>query len=554
MSLSFEFSSGPTKTNRLNSIDEVLDQLANNTSKLISPKEVRDAFLTSWSNSIFKITYPDSYVNNPYIGIDTNNPSDRDFKHKILLGKRSLSSQDVMNPTLLGTDTDIFFYNTKDDTDPNNDSTKLSILAGDDSNYYTSAPYIESKKTGTEIDLNINNPNGDININSVTGRISVNNVNFPTLSENASDIADGKVLRYIGSYPNGKFEWVIPAVTTTNIGSSGGTTTITGSPVTLNGYNLEFVEDTLVPKTIGGVDIGDNFESGSFNETASGLNDGDDWPMTGVIRKLLYPYVQPEFDISVSNFTLGDIYAEVGVNTNIVVSYDVTIFSYDVEFEINTTGGTIPALVEDGELDDYSIANRPSYTSINPGSNKNGSVSESAERSTRGDVKFKLTVTEIPTVIPVITIQPIPHPTTVYEKEVSIQFVDPIYYGMSIVDINGVVSFTDFVLNDASKLIKPYYNDKYYEVDYGGVISGSPVDGYLYFAYPNNGDFPGAISEIKDHNGFVLHDANSLPLSSFDSSTLSRDTSGSPYSLNYIVYKTKLPTTLDGPSTFKFKF
>jgi hypothetical protein len=149
MSLSFEYSSGLTKTNRLNSIDEVLNQLANNTSKLISPKEVRDAFLTSWSNSIFKITHPDLYSNNPYIGIDTNNPSDRDFKHKILLGKRSNSLSDVMNTNLLDrsiNDTDIFFYNTKEDTDININSTKLSILAGDDSNYYQSAPYIESKK------------------------------------------------------------------------------------------------------------------------------------------------------------------------------------------------------------------------------------------------------------------------------------------------------------------------------------------------------------------------------------------------------------------------
>lgn len=538
MSLSFEYSSGLTKTNRLNSIDEVLNQLANNTSKLISPKEVRDAFLTSWSNSIFKITYPDSYTNNTYIGIDTNNPSDRDFKHKILLGKRSLSGQDVMNPTLLGTDTDIFFYNTKDDTDPNNDSTKLSILAGGDSTYYTSAPYIESKKTGTEIDLNVNNPNGNINLNSVTGRISVNNVNFPTLSENTSDIADGKVLRYVGTYPNGKFEWVIPAVTTTTIGSPGGTTNITGSPVTLNGYNLEFLEDTLVPKTIGGVDIGDNFESGSFNETAPGLNDGDDWPMTEVIRKLLYPYVKPEFNISVNNLTLGssgDIYAEVGVNSNIEISYDVTIFSYDVDYVIDATPPVTPNIVI-GSNNVTSIATNsggPSYFSNNPGSNITNVSSHSVNKLSIGNVEFKLTVTEIGSSNPP------------YDKIASIQFVDPIYYGISPIDIDDSTKFTTFTLT-AGKLIRPYEND--YEVDYDGT-------GYLYFAYPTNTDFTGVVlSEIKDHNGFVLHDVTSLPLSSFViDSTLTRTTS-SPYALNYTVYKTKLPTTLDGPSTFKFKF
>ena len=521
-----------TETTRQESIYTVLNNLPNNTDKLISPRDVRDAFLTSWSNSIFKITHPDLYSNNPYIGIDTNNPSDRDFKHKMLLGKRSNGSLDVMSSTLLGTDTDIFFYNTKSDTDPNIDSTKLSILAGDDSSYYPSAPYIESKKTGTEIDLNIKNPNGNINVNSVTGRISVNNVNFPTLSENTSDIADGKVLRYVGTYPNGKFEWVMPSVTTTTIGSPGGTTNITGSPVTLNGYNLEFIEDTLVPKTIGGVDIGDNFESGSF-----GSAPGQDWPVVEVIRKLLYPYVKPEFNISVNNLTLGssgDIYAEVGVPSNIQISYDVTIFSYDVDYVIDDiTTPTSGIVTGDNNTSSIAInAGGPSYFSNNPGSNITTNTTNTTNKLSIGDVEFKLTVTEIGT-------------GTSYNKVASIEFVDPMYYGISPINIDDSTKFTTFTLT-ANKLIRPYEND--YEVDYDGT-------GYLYFAYPTNLDFTGVVlSEIKDHNGFVLHDATSLPLSSFEDNIINRNTPGDPYQLNYTVYKTKLPTTLDGPSTFKFKF
>ena len=190
-----------TETTRQESIYTVLNNLPNNTAKLISPRDVRNAFLTSWSNSIFKITTPDTFSNYPYIGIDTNNPTDKDFKSKILLGKRSFGSLDTMSPTLLSSDTDIFFYNTKDDSSTQS-STKLTILAGTYSSYYPSAPYIESYYTGSEIDLNINNPNGSINMSSLTGRISVNNVNFPTISENASDISDGKVLRYVGVYPS----------------------------------------------------------------------------------------------------------------------------------------------------------------------------------------------------------------------------------------------------------------------------------------------------------------------------------------------------------------
>ena len=333
--------------------------------------------------------------------------------------------------------------------------------------------------------------------------------------------------------------------------------------------------------------------------------------MTEVIRKLLYPYVKPEFDISVNNLTLGvdgGVYAEVGVPSNIEISYDVTIFSYDVEFKIENT--TTPSLVHDDVLDDYSINNRPGHTSISPGANKNSSVSPlsaPATLSSPGPVIFKLTVTELPTTITPTTTQPIPHPTSEYVKEVSIKFIDPIYYGFSRTEITDSALFTDFALNDASKLIKPYYTDEYYEVDYGDfniindslnepsspnngdihlvgysssdtpigsitsptnwsdITGGSIViwngtawenlSGYLYFAYPNTTDFTSAtLSEIKDPNGYIIHDVNSLSLSSFEDEIINRNTPADPYPLNYTVYKTKLPTTLYGPSTFKFKF
>jgi hypothetical protein len=213
---------------------------------------------------------------------------------------------------------------------------------------------------------------------------------------------------------------------------------------------------------------------------------------------------------------------------------------------------TTPSVVHDDELDDYSISNRPSYTSISPGANKNNSVSAPATLTLPGSVNFKLTVTELPTTIPVTTIQPIPHPTNVYEKEVSIQFVDPIYYGMSPIDIGGNFDFTTFT-STADKLIKPYYIDQYCDVDYGVSIDGSPVYGYLYFAYPNY--FATDLTEIRDPNGYIIHDVTSLDLSSFEIDNWVRDTTfGSPYQQSYTVYKTKLPTTLDGPSTFKFKF
>ena len=230
MSLTFSINLDTiTESTRLESIYPVLNKLPNNSAKLISPRDVRDAFLTAYSNSIFKVTTSNTGTI-PYIGIDTNNPTNKDYKRKILLGKRSFGSLDIMTPSLLSSDTDIFFYNTKSDS-LDQSSTKLTILAGTNSNYYPTAPYIESKFDVDQIKFNITNPLGNLDINSITGRVSINNINFPTVSETANDVADGKVLRYVGTYPTGKLEWVYPSVTQITIGTTASTTNIFGSPV-----------------------------------------------------------------------------------------------------------------------------------------------------------------------------------------------------------------------------------------------------------------------------------------------------------------------------------
>ena len=63
----------------------VLKDLPDNTHKLISPRDVRDAFLSTWANSPFKQTKTISGIE--YIGLDSGNPADRDIKEKIFLGK-----------------------------------------------------------------------------------------------------------------------------------------------------------------------------------------------------------------------------------------------------------------------------------------------------------------------------------------------------------------------------------------------------------------------------------------------------------------------------------
>ena len=104
---------GPTEALRKQDITSVLLDLPDNTQKLISPKDVRDAFLTSWANSAFKQTIGQAGIE--YLGIDSGNPDSRDIKQKIFLGKRNFTGSDIMNNTLLSytNPTDIYFFNTK---------------------------------------------------------------------------------------------------------------------------------------------------------------------------------------------------------------------------------------------------------------------------------------------------------------------------------------------------------------------------------------------------------------------------------------------------------
>ena len=152
-----------TEATRKKDITNVLNDIQDNTQKLISPRDVRDAVLSLWANTPFKVTTPNSLTGFEYIGIDSSNPSNRDIKQKILLGKRNFGNLDIMSPTLLNhSSVDIFLYNTKPDnaSQVEQNSTKVAILAGTNSTLYTTAPYFESKvKTDLSgIDFNIINP------------------------------------------------------------------------------------------------------------------------------------------------------------------------------------------------------------------------------------------------------------------------------------------------------------------------------------------------------------------------------------------------------------
>jgi hypothetical protein len=111
MSSTFSINIGQsTESTRKENIFSILQDLPNNTSKLISPRDVRDAFLSTWANSSFKVTTPGTFSTDRYIGIDSVNPSDRDIKSKILIGKRQYGNLDIMSNNLLTSNTDILVF------------------------------------------------------------------------------------------------------------------------------------------------------------------------------------------------------------------------------------------------------------------------------------------------------------------------------------------------------------------------------------------------------------------------------------------------------------
>jgi hypothetical protein len=507
MSATFSINIGQlTEATRKTDIFSVLNDIQDNTQKLISPRDVRDAVLSTWANTPFKVTTPNSLSNYEYIGIDSSNPGNRDIKQKILLGKRSFGGLDIMNSSLLSSQTDIFLFNTKLDS-ASQSTTRLGILAGTLSSLHQVAPYIESKVNNDEsaIDLNIVNPadNGGINLLSTSGRVAINGIIFPTVAETSGSASNGMILRYRGTYPDGYFKWEQPTISLNNIGTPGYPTNIYGSTVSVNGYSIEFIDNNLTPTTLGGVTMGSSFSVNSFDNGPGFQN----WPVTEVLRKVLYPYVPPVLQITAINNSnpSNPSYAEVGTTPSISLTYSITTYARNESEKINP----------------YSISNT-SVTGLSfsglPGSSISSTFNTSTFSATTGPKNWVLSVNDS---------------IGIYSLTASINFIRPVYYG-----------FTSSVLTNnytpLTKSVTPYPGlSNSISFTYNG-------SGYLYFVYPATFT---TLSQIQDPNGFIIYDSDYPQLSAFTYSTQGQ----------YIVWRTKLECDYPGGyasqnSDFKFIF
>ena len=289
--------------------DNILLSLQDNTSKLINPKDIRNGILSLWSSTPFKET-------NNYIGLDSNDPNNRDIKNKLFFGKRSFSGTysysgiyDIMNSSLLSSDVDIFLYNTKIDT-ISNTITKLSILSGDNPNLYSISPYIQSEHVSGSDTLSIDFVAfGDVNITngynySTSGTFSINKIPFPSIHESTGSASDATTLFWRGTTSSGKLSWEqITFPITNTIGTSSLQLNIFGTPVTVNNYSLELNDSDYMPISVGGISMGTTFSN---------------LPIVEVLRRIIYTYLGP-----LCSLTINSKYVELGTTPQPILTYTI---------------------------------------------------------------------------------------------------------------------------------------------------------------------------------------------------------------------------------------
>ena len=323
------YSSGyltPITADKLDGIQSVLTELADNTAHLIVPKNIRDSSYTLWENIIFK---PTTVSGIEYIGID------KDIYEKVYIGNKMVNNAPFMNTNLLNSSTDIFLYNTKTGSGYN---TKISILGGTGSNYdnvYLNdvvAPYLQSTVVssvyGNYLNFDIGNKSyvtngltnsgGDINLKSEYGHISLNGIIWPTYVANTDGSSgyssmDGYVLKYRVSGAGPIASWESPS-----------TQSATASVVL-------FSDTNPIPLQVGNIQVGETFSN---------------VPLDTMIRRMLYPYIKPTISTS-WNYTLVET-GDTVTTGSLILSYTIARSStYSIS---NVTGPGLGSLITPGSI------------------------------------------------------------------------------------------------------------------------------------------------------------------------------------------------------------
>jgi hypothetical protein len=463
--MAYTFSEYPATTyyaENKTALQDVLQLLPDNTSKEITPRDVRDAVLSAWESNVFKYS---SVSGTEYIGFTRDEIKDK----KIFFGKKQISGSNIMSSSLLSSDTDIFLYNTKSDFASPQDF-KMGFLAGTNSSLFGSAPYIQSTQVSggnSYISLNLINPAtyGTITIESGSlASVIINDLYWPSTTQVADSITSPSAstandLFLVMSSPN-NLELKTYTSLGGNLGSVGGTTTILGN-TTLNGYGLEYTSPYPIVQSIGGVSVGTTFSS---------------LPFSLLFDQILYPELGP--------FALMNITTPLSQNrtlernhdssTSVAISYTLTKRTF------NITGTSLKAQRPDGTI---ISASGPAL----PGS---GLTTLTTTYTYTVPAAFMSGITQSG----VFTFSVVPNDGTYsFTASQTVEFVYPYIYSFSTTDYPLTSGNMNTLIGIShTKIINSYGSQSI-------PLSNPTTPQYLYFMYPSH---YGLLSEILDGNGF----------------------------------------------------
>jgi len=509
----YSISVGTTQeANSVGLITDVLSLLPDNTSKEITPRDVRDAIFSAWESSVIRYTSDGS---TDYIGIDRNTVKDV----KIFLGKKEISGTTVLSG-LLGSDTDIFLYNTKSDS-ALTQNFKMSLLAGSDTGLFSTAPYISSTYVSGSpnyLSLDFVNPGtyGTINIESgSSASVSINNLIFPSTSY-VDDIvtsvvtpqaSDGSTL-LLATRAGGVVELLTPSSLGGSLGSTGSTTNIYGSPVLVNGSALEYTNSTPTVTETGGVSIGTTFSN---------------VPIVNMLTAILYPYVPPAATLLITT-SLGvnsTLERNHNSSTSIAYQYSLTKATYNISQTALKVERNGTLIVNDTSLSTLSGSGLITQTFTNTRSITNTQISA---------------VSNGPCVM---TFSIVPQDGTASATASQrVEFVYPYFYGYNATNVTNAGGFNS-INSSLNKKIDTFGSQSL-------AINGT---GYAYFAYPS---YYGVLTSILDENLFAEYTTGDLSTWTYSLYTSITGTNWSGG--QYYVFKKLAVTTTSPTQTYKFNF
>jgi hypothetical protein len=504
---------------------DVLSLLPDNTSKEITPKDVRDAILSTWETSAIRYT---TNGTDAYIGVDRGDVKDI----KLLLGKKEISGSTILSNILTGNDTDIFLYNFKSDSDVTQDL-KISLLSGTSSSLFSVAPYFKSSYVssfGGYLSLDIVNPSsyGTINIQSgSSASININNLNWPspnyitdvtTNPSNASASTSSDLFLVVRS--GNSLELTTYQSNGGNLGTPGSPTNIYGNPVQLNGYDLEYTNIVPTIATFGGISLGSTFSN---------------VPLTTMLTAMLYPNYPPISTLVITNTSDGALSYNNSLErrhgtTPITITYTYTLTK--LTNNITSTNFSLirnlTAIVPGGGWPTTTLSGSGLVTQTYPGNTVN--IPGTTIGAFTGKSVFTFSVS--------------PNDGTYSStSSTSFEVVYPYFYGFSSTSSNSQATTQAYAMAETTKRIDVMGSQSL-------ALSGS---GYLHFIYPSS---YGTLSNILDGNNFIEYTHGSSGNWTYSIQTLNSPTDPSAYwaSANFYVYRKKLETTIPPSQIYKFNF